>query len=131
MVTSDPAILAVGECVEHRGATYGLVAPSVGHGRASAPSNSPAGLKPPIPAPSPRTKLKVTGIDVFSAGDFSGGEDCEDIVFRDAARGVYKRIIVKEDSIVGAVLYGDTKRRRVVFPDAARRGKHRRHSATP
>src|SRR3546814_1222316 len=54
------------------------------------------------------TKLKVSGIDVFSAGDFSGGDGCEDIVLRDASRGVYKRVIVKDDRIVGAVLYGDT-----------------------
>src|SRR3546814_10538176 len=54
------------------------------------------------------TKLKVSGIDVFSAGDFSGGEGCEDIVMRDAARGVYKRVIVKDSKLLGAVLYGDT-----------------------
>src|SRR3546814_17529040 len=54
------------------------------------------------------TKLKVSGIDVFSAGDFSGGDGCEDIVLRDASRGVYKRVIVRDDRIVGAVLYGDT-----------------------
>src|SRR3546814_589167 len=55
------------------------------------------------------TKLKVSGIDVFSAGDFSGGEGCEDIVMRDASRGIYKRVIVKQDRVVGAVLYGDTQ----------------------
>src|SRR3546814_3873737 len=54
------------------------------------------------------TKLKVSGIDVFSAGDFAGGEGCEDIVMRDAARGVYKRVIVKDSKLLGAVLYGDT-----------------------
>ncbi len=54
------------------------------------------------------TKLKVSGIDVFSAGDFSGGEGAEDIVLRDAARGVYKRVVVRDDRVVGAVLYGDT-----------------------
>jgi nitrite reductase (NADH) large subunit len=54
------------------------------------------------------TKLKVSGIDVFSAGDFSGGDGCEDIVLRDATRGIYKRVIVKDDKILGAVLYGDT-----------------------
>src|SRR3546814_6461331 len=54
------------------------------------------------------TKLKVSGIDVFSAGDFSGGEGAEDIVLRDATRGIYKRVVVKDDRLVGAVLYGDT-----------------------
>src|SRR3546814_20268 len=55
------------------------------------------------------TKLKVSRIDVFSAGDFSGGEGCEDIVMRDASRGIYKRVIVKQDRVVGAVHYGDTQ----------------------
>ncbi len=54
------------------------------------------------------TKLKVSGIDLFSAGDFSGGEGCEDIVMRDAARGIYKRVVLKDDRMIGAVLYGDT-----------------------
>ncbi|HCW68556.1 MAG TPA: hypothetical protein DHR80_15430, partial [Thalassospira lucentensis] len=54
------------------------------------------------------TKLKVTGVDVFSAGDFSGGGDTEEIVFRDAGRGVYKRIVLEDGKIKGAVLYGDT-----------------------
>ena len=54
------------------------------------------------------TKLKVTGIDLFSAGDFSGGADTEELVFQDAARGVYKKIVVKDNKIRGAVLYGDT-----------------------
>ena len=77
------------------------------------------------------TKLKVSGIDVFSAGDFSGGEDCEDIVLRDAARGVYKRIVVKEDRIVGAVLYGDTDDGAWYFELLREARGHRRHSATP
>jgi nitrite reductase (NADH) large subunit len=54
------------------------------------------------------TKLKVTGCDLFSAGDFAEGDDREDIVFRDPARGVYKRLILKENRIIGAVMYGDT-----------------------
>ena len=77
------------------------------------------------------TKLKVTGIDVFSAGDFSGGKDCEDIVFRDAARGVYKRIIVKEDRIAGAVLYGDTKDGAWYFQMLREGRKHRRTPRHP
>jgi nitrite reductase (NADH) large subunit len=106
MVTSDPAVLAVGECVEHDGQVYGLVAPlwdmcrSLADGLVEAPS----GYRGSVTS----TKLKVSGIDVFSAGDFSGGAGCEDIVLRDASRGVYKRVIVKDDRIVGAVLYGDT-----------------------
>ncbi|MET0363967.1 MAG: nitrite reductase large subunit NirB [Sphingobium sp.] len=106
MMTSDPAVLAVGECVQHRGAVYGLVAPLWEMCRALADSQtgSPTGYTGSVTS----TKLKVSGIDVFSAGDFSGGEGCEDIVLRDATRGVYKRVIVKDDRLVGAVLYGDT-----------------------
>jgi nitrite reductase (NADH) large subunit len=106
LVTSDANILAVGECVEHNGAVYGLVAPiwemcrSLADGLVAQQNGYTGSVT--------STKLKVSGIDVFSAGDFSGGEGCEDIVMRDASRGVYKRVIVKEDRVIGAVLYGDT-----------------------
>jgi nitrite reductase (NADH) large subunit len=106
MVTSDAAVLAVGECVEHDGQVYGLVAPLWDMCRSLADGlvEAPTGYRGSVTS----TKLKVSGIDVFSAGDFSGGDGCEDIVLRDASRGVYKRVIVKDDRIVGAVLYGDT-----------------------
>jgi len=106
MVTSDPNILAVGECVEHDGQVYGLVAPLWDMCRSLADGlvEKPNGYRGSVTS----TKLKVSGIDVFSAGDFSGGDDCEDIVLRDAARGIYKRVVLKDDRIVGAVLYGDT-----------------------
>ncbi|WP_439569572.1 nitrite reductase large subunit NirB [Sphingopyxis sp.] len=106
MVTSDAAVLAVGECVEHDGQVYGLVAPLWDMCRSLADGlvEQPTGYRGSVTS----TKLKVSGIDVFSAGDFSGGDGCEDIVLRDASRGIYKRVIVKDDRIVGAVLYGDT-----------------------
>ena len=106
MITSDPAVLAVGECVEHDGQVYGLVAPLWDMCRSLADGlvEQPSGYRGSVTS----TKLKVSGIDVFSAGDFSGGDGCEDIVLRDASRGVYKRVIVRDDRIVGAVLYGDT-----------------------
>jgi nitrite reductase (NADH) large subunit len=106
LVTSDENILAVGECVEHNGLVYGLVAPiwemcrSLADGLVADQNGYTGSVT--------STKLKVSGIDVFSAGDFSGGEGCEDIVMRDATRGVYKRVIVKDDRVIGAVLYGDT-----------------------
>ncbi|MEY4270510.1 MAG: hypothetical protein RLZZ58_1726, partial [Pseudomonadota bacterium] len=106
MVTSDVDILAVGECVEHDGNVYGLVAPLWDMCRSLADGlvAQPQGYRGSVTS----TKLKVAGLDVFSAGDFSGGDGCEDIVLRDATRGVYKRVIVKDDRVIGAVLYGDT-----------------------
>lgn len=106
MVTSDPAIMAVGECVQHRGACYGLVAPIWDMCRALADhaTGNPSGYEGSVTS----TKLKVSGIDLFSAGDFSGGDGAEDIVMRDAARGIYKRVIVRDNRVEGAVLYGDT-----------------------
>ncbi|MFK4871872.1 nitrite reductase large subunit NirB [Novosphingobium sp. ZW T3_23] len=106
MVTSDPAVLAVGECVEHDGNVYGLVAPlwDMCRSLADGLTDRHSGYRGSVTS----TKLKVAGLDVFSAGDFSGGEGCEDIVLRDASRGVYKRVVVKDSKVVGAVLYGDT-----------------------
>ncbi|HSG33965.1 MAG TPA: nitrite reductase large subunit NirB [Sphingomonadaceae bacterium] len=106
MVTSDPAILAVGECVQHRGACYGLVAPLWEMCRALADqlTSNPTGYEGSVTS----TKLKVSGIDLFSAGDFSGSDGSEDIVMRDAARGIYKRVVIRDDRVIGAVLYGDT-----------------------
>src|SRR5438270_634999 len=106
MATSDPAIFAVGECVEHRGVCYGLVAPLFEMCRTLAEGLT----KEPVPYTGSvtSTKLKVSGIDVFSAGDFSGSADSDDIVLRDASRGVYKRLVIEEGRLIGAVLYGDT-----------------------
>lgn len=106
MITSDPSIMAVGECVQHRDTCYGLVAPLWEMCRALADhaTGEPGGYSGSVTS----TKLKVSGIDLFSAGDFAGGEDSEDIVLRDASRGIYKRIVVRNDRLVGAVLYGDT-----------------------
>ncbi len=106
MVTSDPNVLAVGECVEHDGLVYGLVAPLWEMCRALADGlvERHTGYRGSVTS----TKLKVAGLDVFSAGDFTGGDGAEDIVLRDASRGIYKRVVVKDDRVVGAVLYGDT-----------------------
>lgn len=107
MVTNDPAISAVGECVQHRGACYGLVQPLFEMAKVLA--DHLAGTQAAgYPGSVTSTKLKVTGVDVFSAGDFSGGPGTEDIVFRDAGRGVYKRIVLQDGRIKGAVMYGDT-----------------------
>ncbi len=106
MRTDDPHIFALGECVEHRGACYGLVAPLYEMGEVLARTllDQPANYQGSVTS----TKLKVTGIDLFSAGDFAEGEDREEIVLRDATAGVYKRLVLKDDRIIGAVLYGET-----------------------
>jgi nitrite reductase (NADH) large subunit len=105
MCTSDPAIYAVGECAEHRGQCYGLVAPIWEMCRALADTLTKGGGAYAGSVVS--TRLKVSGVDVFSAGRFAGGEGCEDIVFRDAGRGVYKRIVLEKGKVAGAVLFGD------------------------
>ena len=106
MRTSDPHILSIGECVEHAGAVYGLVAPL--YDQAKVVAKTLLGEEAAFVPVELSTKLKVTGCDLFSAGDFAEGPDREEIVFRDAARGVYKRLVLRDGAIIGAVLYGDT-----------------------
>ncbi len=107
MRTSDASVFSVGECVEHRGQCYGLVAPLFDMAKVVAArlTDDPA---PRYEGSSVSTKLKVTGVDLFSAGDFNEADDREDIVLRDASRGVYKRLVLKDDRLIGAVMYGDT-----------------------
>ena len=106
MITSDEHILSVGECIEHDGAVFGLVAPLYDQAKVAAATltGTEAAFKPRELS----TKLKVTGCDLFSAGDFAEGDGREDIVYRDPARGVYKRLVIEADRLIGAVMYGDT-----------------------
>ena len=106
MRTSDPAIFAVGECVEHRGAVFGLVAPLFDMAKILADRATDTAESIYNPAVT-GTRLKVTGIDMFSAGDFTGDDTTDEIVFRDAARGVHKHLVVRGERLIGAVLYGD------------------------
>jgi len=106
--TYDPRIYAVGECVQHRKSTYGLVAPLWEQARVCATHLAGFGTGRYTGSVT-ATRLKVTGIEVFSAGRFLGGPDTEDLVFRDPRRGVYKRLVVRDNRIVGAVLYGDAR----------------------
>jgi nitrite reductase (NADH) large subunit len=106
MRTSDPAVFAIGECAEHRGVTYGLVAPIWDMCRTLAEvltGDEGAAYEGSLL----QTRLKVSGVDVFSAGKFAGGEGCQDLVFRDAGRGVYKRVVIEDGKVAGAVLFGD------------------------
>jgi nitrite reductase (NADH) large subunit len=107
MQTYDPRVYAVGECVAHRGIAYGLVAPLFDMAKVCANHLGELGIGR-YQGSVTSTKLKVTGIDLFSAGDFSGGDDCEEILLHDAIGGVYKKLVIKNDQIVGSVLYGDT-----------------------
>ena len=108
MRTSDPDIFALGECAEADGQVFGLVAPLYEMANvvaAQLTGNDEARFSPTATA----TKLKVTGINLFSAGDFAEAPDREEIVLRDAARGVYKRLVLKENKLTGVVMYGETQ----------------------
>lgn len=105
--TYDPRIYAVGECVSHRGTAYGLVAPLFEQAKVAANHLAFFGISR-YQGSVISTKLKVTGIDVFSAGDFLGGSDTEAITLADPAGGVYKKLVIRDDKLVGACLYGDT-----------------------
>jgi nitrite reductase (NADH) large subunit len=106
--TYDPAIYAVGECVQHRDSTYGLVVPLWDQARVCAAYLAERGVRRYRGSPC-STQLKVSGIDVFSAGDYSPGAGRESLVLRDPKRGVYKRLVLEGDKICGAVLYGDIR----------------------
>ncbi len=106
--TYDPRVYAVGECVQHRNATYGLVAPLWEQARVCAAHLAGFGhLRYTGSVVS--TSLKVTGIELFSGGNFAGGEGCEVLILRDPEAGIYKRIVLKDNRVVGALLYGDAR----------------------
>jgi nitrite reductase (NADH) large subunit len=107
MQTFDPAIYAVGECAQHRGIAYGLVAPLFEQGKVAANQLANLGYAH-YQGSVTSTKLKVTGIDLFSAGDFNESEGDEVMVLQDPASGTYKKLVINDNRIKGAVLYGDT-----------------------
>ena len=129
MQTFDPRIYAVGECVNHRGVAYGLVAPLFEMAKVCATHLAAFGIGR-YQGSVTSTKLKVTGIDLFSAGDFVGGEGTEDITLSDPVAGVYKKLVLRDEKLVGAVLYGDTADGGVLL-QAAARGPQRRRRARP
>ena len=108
MQTFDPSIYAVGECIEHRSQTFGLVEPLWGQAFICASHLAEHGSLT-FKAPTVPTQLKVSGCDVFSAGNFEPKDDFEDIILNDEKRQIYKRIIIQKDKVVGAVLFGDTE----------------------
>lgn len=117
MQTFDPSIYAVGECIEHRGQTFGLVEPLWGQAFICATHLAEHGSLT-FKSPTVPTQLKVSGVDVFSAGRIDleqsdasaiSKEDYEDIILNDDKRQIYKRIIIQKDKVIGAVLFGDTE----------------------
>jgi len=104
---TDPRVYSVGECAAHRGVAYGLVAPLFEQGQVCATHLARVGIGRYLGS-AVSTKLKVTGIDLFSAGNFTGGDGYEEILLSDPYTGVYKKLIIKDDKLVGACLYGDT-----------------------
>jgi len=104
---TDARVYAVGECAAHRGIAYGLVAPLFEQAKVCATHLAMFGIGR-YTGSYVSTKLKVTGIDLFSAGDFMGGAGCDEIVLSDPQGGVYKKLVIKDDKLVGACLYGDT-----------------------
>jgi nitrite reductase (NADH) large subunit len=106
MRTSDPNIYAIGECIEHNGQVFGLVAPIWEQAKVCAARL--AGDDAAVYVPPPVfTSLKITGIDVFSAGRLAAADEAdEEITLHDAKRGLYKKLILRDDKVVGSVLYG-------------------------
>jgi nitrite reductase (NADH) large subunit len=106
LATSAPGVFAIGECAEHRGQCYGLVEPA--YEQAAVLSRRLAGADARYDGTVLATNLKVSGVDVFSAGDFIGSPGTEPVVLRDPGLGVYRKLVIAQDRLVGAVLYGDT-----------------------
>ena len=104
--TGAPDIFALGECAEHRGICYGLVEPAYEQARVLA--RHLAGGAVSYGGSVVATNLKVSGVSVFSAGDFIGAAGSETIVLNDARQGVYKKLVIAEGRLAGAVLVGDT-----------------------
>ena len=107
MQTYDPRIYAVGECVQHRGQTYGLVAPLFEQAKVCANHLAQEGYARYVGSIT-FSKLKVTGLELFSVGDFIGNETTENVVMKDPARGIYKKVVIQDNRIIGAVMIGDT-----------------------
>jgi nitrite reductase (NADH) large subunit len=106
MQTSDSEILAIGECIEHNNRSYGFVAPL--YEMAAVAAKTLAGVEAAFAPLQNATSLKVTGVNVFSAGDFGSKTENEEIILSDPAAKNYKKLVVRDGRLVGAVLFGDT-----------------------
>jgi len=105
--TSSPDVFAVGECIEHKGTCYGLIAPLLEQGKVLAATIT--GRKGPTYSGTLQAaKLKIAGVDVFSAGDWSDAANHEPVRYEDRGIGVYKKVVVREGRLAGVILVGDT-----------------------
>ncbi len=107
MNTSDDSIFAIGECVEHKGNTYGLVAPLYEQAKVLAKKLAGKDVEG-YSGSTLSTRLKISGVDLFSAGDYLGDETTEELILLDEKVGVYKKLVIYDNKIIGIVLYGDT-----------------------
>jgi nitrite reductase (NADH) large subunit len=107
LATNIEGVYALGECAEHRGVCYGLVEPA--YEQAKVLAETLAGGRPTYSGSVPSTNLKVSGVNVFSAGDFLGAEGTDQIVLSDARQGTYKKLVIADGTLVGAILIGDTQ----------------------
>jgi nitrite reductase (NADH) large subunit len=107
LATSADGVYALGECAEHRGVCYGLVEPA--YEQAKVLADNLAGRAASYEGSVLSTNLKVSGVSVFSAGDFVGGEGTEAIVLSDARQGTYKKLVIADGRLTGAILIGDTR----------------------
>ncbi|BAK73278.1 nitrite reductase large subunit NirB [Arcobacter sp. L] len=105
--TSDENIFAIGECVEHSGNTYGLVAPLYEQAKVLAKYLAEVKTEG-YNGSTLSTRLKISGVDLFSAGDYLGDETTEDLILLDEKVGIYKKLVIYNNKIIGMVLYGDT-----------------------
>ena len=112
--TSHEDIFAIGECVEHRGMVYGLFEPLAEQARVVADSLVGSGLRTFQESPLSAV-LKIADINLVSVGNYAGGEDCEDLIYSDPAVGIYKKIVLKENRIEGAIFLGDTTQYRDIY----------------
>jgi nitrite reductase (NADH) large subunit len=103
--TSAECVYAIGECAEHRGQCYGLVEPAYEQARVLAAHLAGEGAD--YSGSVVATNLKVSGVRVFSAGDFMGGAQSQRIVCRDSRMGLYKKLVIEDDRLVGSILVGD------------------------
>ena len=106
MQTDIPGLYAIGECAEHEGRCVGLVEPA--YEQATVLAETLTGGSALYAGSIPATNLKVTGVSVFSAGDFTGAAGTEQILLRDRGLGIYKKLVIANERLVGAVLFGDT-----------------------